>query len=254
MSTEQFYDELAWYYDLVFPDWDASMQRQGDALIRLIRESVSPRARESPRVLDVAAGIGTQSLPLAAHGCRITARDLSPEAIVRLGREAAARGLSVEAGVADMRAVAASVSSRFDAVICCDNSLPHLLTDRDIAIALSQFRKVLVEGGVCICSVRDYDRVDRAMTSHHDYGERRRGDRVFRLWQDWRWCDVHRYEVTFVVEERLSADWGERLRTKSEYYAIGTTRLLELMVEAGFSSCRRLDDVIYQPVLIGWAT
>jgi hypothetical protein len=128
-----------------------------------------------------------------------------------------------------------------------------LLTDRDIVVALSQFREVLVEGGVCICSVRDYDRVDRATTSHHDYGERRRGDRVFRLWQDWHWIDADHYEVTFVVEERLAAEWVERVRTKSEYYAIGTARLLELMAEAGFASCRRLDDVLYQPVLIGWA-
>lgn len=254
MSTQHFYDDLASFYDLVFPDWDASMQRQGDALIHIIRESVPPTAKESPRVLDVAAGIGTQSLPLAAHGCQVSARDLSPNAIARLQREADARGLAVAVGVADMRAVSAAVSSQFDAVICCDNALPHLLTDEEISSALAQFRRVLVDRGVCICSVRDYERVDRATTSHHDYGERRRGDQVFRLWQDWSWLNAARYEVTFVIEERQSADWIERVRTVTQYYAIGTTSLLHLMTEAGFASCKRVDDEFYQPVLIGWAT
>ena len=152
MSTEQFYNDLVSYYDLIFPDWDASMTRQGDALARVIREGLRPSAGASPRVLDAAAGIGTQALPLAARGFRVTARDLSPQAIARLTDEAAARGLILDAGVADMRTVAATVTDHFEAVVCCDNSLPHLLTDTDIASAFSQFRAVLIEDGVCVCA------------------------------------------------------------------------------------------------------
>ncbi len=251
MSTAQFYDDLVSYCDLIFPDWNASMARQGDALARIIREGVSPSAGASPRVLDAAAVIGTQALPLAGRGLRVTARDLSPRAIARLIDEAAARGLSLDVGVADMRAVRATVTDRFEAVVCCDNSLPHLLTDADIATAFSQFRAVLIEDGVCVCSVRDYDRLDRAGTERHEYGERRRGEQIFQLWQEWRWIDAAHYDVTFVIEEQTACGPVERVRTVTQYYAIAISRLLELMAAAGFMSCQRMDDVIYQPLLFG---
>ncbi|MBZ5551730.1 MAG: class I SAM-dependent methyltransferase [Acidobacteriia bacterium] len=251
MSTEKFYDDLVPYYDLIFPDWNESMARQGDALARVIREGLHQSAGASPRVLDAAAGIGTQALPLAARGFRVTARDLSPQAIARLTREAAARGLSLDAGVADMRAVGATVNDRFDAVLCCDNSLPHLLTDADIAAAFSEFQAVLIEGGVCVCSVRDYDRIDHVGTTQHKYGERRRGEQVFHLWQQWRWINRTHYDVTFVIEEQMAYGPIERVRTVTRYYAIGIPRLLELMAAAGFTSCRRMDDIFYQPLLIG---
>jgi SAM-dependent methyltransferase len=252
MSSEHFYDDLVPYYDLIFPDWDASMARQGDALARVIREGLGPSACASPRVLDAAAGIGTQALPLAARGFRVTARDLSAQAIARLTHEAAVRGLSLDAGVADMRALEGTVTDPFEAVICCDNSLPHLLTDADIATAFSQFRAVLIEDGVCMCSVRDYDRIDHGGTQRHEYGERRRGGKVFRLWQEWCWIDATHYDVTFVVEEQTDSGRVERVRTVTQHYAIAISRLLELMAVAGFTSCRRMDGVIYQPVLFGW--
>jgi len=36
LDTKQFYDDLSSYYHLIFEDWDASMARQGDALVQLI--------------------------------------------------------------------------------------------------------------------------------------------------------------------------------------------------------------------------
>jgi len=43
------------------------------------------------------------------------------------------------------------------------------------------------------------------------------------------------------------------LRTVTRYYAVSVARLLELMARAGFVDCRRLDETIYQPILIGRA-
>jgi glycine/sarcosine N-methyltransferase len=251
VSSERFYDDLAEYYDLIYENWDASMARQGDALAGVIREYLPPSGDLSPRILDVAAGIGTQSLPLATRGFRVTARDVSPKAIARLAREGAERGLVIDCGVADMRTVRGTVSAEFEAVICCDNSLPHLLTDEDILLALSQFRESLAVGGVFVCSVRDYDRIDRSAPARRDYGDRRRGDRVFRLWQEWRWVSASHYDVTLVVEEHAAGTPIERVRTVTRYYAVGIPRLLGLMSQSGLTSCERRDGVIHQPLLIG---
>ena len=122
LDTKQFYDDLSSYYHLIFEDWDASMARQGDALVELIEAELERLPAGDVRVLDAVCGIGTQTLPLAARGFQLFARDLSPVAVARLRREAEDRQLFVDAAVADMRQVASSVSGAFDVVLAFDNS------------------------------------------------------------------------------------------------------------------------------------
>jgi hypothetical protein len=68
LDTKQFYDDLSSYYHLIFEDWDASMARQGEALVQLIDSELGRPQIGGVRVLDAASGIGTQTLPLAARG------------------------------------------------------------------------------------------------------------------------------------------------------------------------------------------
>ncbi len=100
MTTSAFYDTLSSYYHLIFPDWQASVERQGRALNAIIRTEGGPQLHT---VLDSSCGIGTQSLGLAALGYEVTASDLSPGAVQRARSEARQRGLSMQASVADMR-------------------------------------------------------------------------------------------------------------------------------------------------------
>lgn len=251
METSRFYDDLADYYELVYSDWEASMARQGQVLADLLRTRGHPPHDGAFRVLDVAAGIGTQALPLVALGFEVTARDLSPRAIDRLKREADSRCLTIDAASADMRDVAATVAGPFGGVIACDNSLPHLLSDEDILVALRGFRGLLVEGGVLLVSLRDYDRVERDRPSHHPYGERFRGGRRFRLGQDWTWLDASRYRTTLVVEKYVEPAWRELLSASADYYAIPVRRVLELMRQAGFAACAVTSAPFFQPLLIG---
>jgi 2-polyprenyl-3-methyl-5-hydroxy-6-metoxy-1,4-benzoquinol methylase len=72
---QDFYDQLAPYYHLIFEDWQASIDRQGNCLDAIIRAEWGPSFRT---VLDAAAGIGTQALGLATRGYQVTASDLSP--------------------------------------------------------------------------------------------------------------------------------------------------------------------------------
>jgi hypothetical protein len=38
---------------------------------------------------------------------------------------------------------------------------------------------------------------------------------------------------------------------RTEYYAVGTDRLMALMRDAGFNDVRCLDDRFFQPILVG---
>ena len=245
-GTNDFYDPLASLYHLVYDDWEASVARQGEALDGVIRDALGDGART---VLDVACGIGTQALGLAARGHPVTASDLSPGAVARLRDEAARRGLAIDATAADMRAVADVHARRFDVVLCADNSLPHLLTDDDILAALRAFRACTAPGGVCIVSMRDYGEEDLRAPRIVPHGVREwDGARwiVFQVWEP----RPPLYDTTlYLLEERDGAPRTHRMR--ATYHAIPVARVAALMREAGFTEVRRIDGVFFQPLLVG---
>jgi SAM-dependent methyltransferase len=246
-STEDFYDRLAPFYHLIFPDWEASVAWQGEALDAVIRAE-RPGART---VLDVAAGIGTQALGVAAQGYDVAASDLSSGAVRRLRDEAARRGLAVDAKPADMRAAWDAHGRTFDVVLCADNALPHLLADDDILHALRELRRCTAPGGICLVSIRDYDAIDLQAQRLHPHGLREADGARWILWQVW---DPRPplYETSlYVVEDRGEGGVETRVM-RSTYYALPVPRLVELMREAGFSDVRRLPDgAFYQPLVVG---
>ena len=247
MSVERFYDELAPFYHLIFPDWEASIRRQAEALDRVIRERWGD-GRLS--VLDVACGIGTQALGLAALGHRVTASDISAGAVERARREAAARGLPVPFTVADMRHAAAHHREHFDLVIACDNSISHLLTDGDLLAAFRQLLACARPGGGCLISVRDYDSEERAGVQVKPYGVRDEGGVRYLLWQVWEFHGPVYDVAMYFVEDRGGPDCATRVM-RSRLYAVGIERLMELMRQAGFVQVERLDGRFYQPILVG---
>lgn len=246
-SDTSFYDDLAPYYHLIHQDWDASIERQGRQLAALF-ERKWPNKRN---VLDVACGIGTQALALARVGYKLTASDLSPAAIDRARLEAERRSLTIGFSVCDMREAHAHHGGGFDIAICADNSLPHLLTDVDLRRAVQQMYDCIRPGGGCVLTVRDYDSEPRGRNIVKPYGVRVEGEKRYLLFQVWDF-DKQYCNITFYfVEENLSTGEVTAHVMRSKYYAVSTTLLLKLMSEVGFQGAERLNDVFYQPVLIG---
>jgi hypothetical protein len=104
---------------------------------------------------------------------------------------------------------------------------------------------------VFLCSVRDYDKVKRGEPSTHPYGQREYRGEKFQLRQEWAWDDSMHYQGTIIIDKETPDGPMQVLRTASRFYAISTERLLELMAEAGFQECHRIDETIYQPILVG---
>jgi 2-polyprenyl-3-methyl-5-hydroxy-6-metoxy-1,4-benzoquinol methylase len=119
-DTADFYSALAPVFHLVYPDWEAAIERQASDLDAVIREQWGNAGRN---LLDVACGVGTQTLGLARLGYSVTASDVSESAVQRARREAEQRGLSIDFSVADMREVSRRHLQPFDVVIACDNSV-----------------------------------------------------------------------------------------------------------------------------------
>jgi SAM-dependent methyltransferase len=244
---DDFYDRLAPLYDLIFPDWDASIERQAEQLAGIIHERWGAGVRS---ILDMTCGIGTQSIGLARRGFSVTASDLSAGAVDRARGEAQRRGVEIDFSVCDMRAAQDHHGRPFDVVIACDNSIPHLLNDDEILHALRQMHGCTRPGGGCLITVRDYDQEERGTGIVKPYGVRHRDGVRYVIFQVWDFeGEVYDLAMYFVAD-----DGGDHPAThvmRSRYYAIGTGRLLELMRQAGFASVERLDGRFYQPVLVG---
>jgi SAM-dependent methyltransferase len=247
VTAEAFYDQLAPFYHLIFPDWEASARRQADALDSILRKHWGA-GRLS--ILDAACGIGTQALGLAALGHSVTASDVSAGAVERAKCEAHKRSLDVAFSVADMRQVHDHHRRQFDVVIACDNSLPHLLTDDDLLAALRQLFACARPGGGCLITVRDYDREEKAGIQVKPYGVRVEGDKRYLVWQVWEFHGPIYDLAMYFVEDRGGPTCETRV-FRSQYYAVGIDRLLELMRQAGFERVERVDGRFYQPVLLG---
>ncbi|WP_405484375.1 class I SAM-dependent methyltransferase [Streptomyces sp. NBC_00009] len=230
-SVGHFYDELADDYHLIYPDWDASIRRQGDALDAQI-------GQDGAAVLDCSCGIGTQAIGLALRGHRVTGTDLSPRAAARAAREAARRSLSLCTAAADMRRLPFPDGS-FDAVVCADNSLPHLLTEQDAHAALAEMRRVLRPCGRLLVSTRPYDDLvrDRLASTPpqvHRIGDcADDGERTV-TFQLWHWHDDgEHYDLEHFQLFEADGEWRVKVR-RTTYWALGRDRLTGLVAEAGF--------------------
>jgi SAM-dependent methyltransferase len=247
LTVRAFYDALAPWYHVVYQDWEASIARQGQALSSLFANEWGSLPHD---VLDASVGVGTQALGLAALGFRITGSDISPAAVHRAREEAARRGLPLRCHVADVRALPVRAAT-FDAVLACDNALPHLLSEDEIRLALRECRRCLRPHGGCVISMRDYGVPPEPGTLEtKDYGDRIWFGRACRLLQTWRWRGPF-YDVAFELVTEDDEKEVVARTPETTYFAIGTARMAVLMEEAGFKKVHRMDDCLFQPVLVG---
>jgi SAM-dependent methyltransferase len=250
-TPAEFYDDLADEYHLIFADWDASIAGQGRVITGLLHDL----GLTSGAVLDASCGIGTQAIGLAQAGFSVTATDISRASVERCAREAAARGLTMATGVADLRVLDVGGAGDFDAAVSFDNALPHLLDDADIHAGCAALRRALRPGGVLLASIRDYDELLRERPS----GDPPRrfatedGERI--VFQVWDWLSDDRYSVRHFIVESNRGCWRVSERNTT-YRALTRAALSDTLRRAGF------EDVVwrmpqetgyYQPVVVARA-
>lgn len=244
MTVRAFYDALASRYHLVYQDWNASIARQGKALDALITDYVGAEKE----VADVAVGIGTQAIGLAARGYQVIGSDLSPGAVSRAHDEAARRQLKVDVHVADFRRLPFSNES-VQLILCCDNSLPHVASPDDVRATLAEWLRCLRPGGSCLISMRDYgDPKPDGTVEQRPYGERVWNGHRYKLRQVWTWRGG-RYDTSLEMLP-LDDEAPNIAPIVATYLAISPGHTADLMRDVGFRTVIRVDERFFQPVLV----
>jgi len=253
MDTVESYDALANHYHLIFENWEASVERQAAVLSSILELKCG--LPSTARILDCACGIGTQSLGLTKLGFRVNGCDVSPRAVERARLEASRKGLDIQFSVANMLDLTCLGDSHFDAVICMDNSLPHLESTEQLIQAAQQIRAKLRPGGLLMASIRDYDRlieerpVVQGPSFYSDQGYRRI---VFQVWD---WVDDHRYIFHLYITRQFEKGW-QTFHTSALYRAIRRDEVLAALSQARFRNARWLfqaESDFYQPIVLAEA-
>ncbi|KJY30262.1 class I SAM-dependent methyltransferase, partial [Streptomyces sp. NRRL S-495] len=152
---------------------------------------------------------------------------------------------------ADMRRLPFA-DGAFDAIVCADNSLPHLLSGEDVRTALLGMGRVLREDGLLVVTVRDYDEARRARpaTTPPQVSETSEGKVI--TFQLWHWHeDGERYDLEHFQLVPAANTWDVRVR-RTTYWALTRSQLTEFVAGAGFTDISWHDPEssgYYQPVL-----
>lgn len=104
--------------------------------------------------VDLGAGFGMHSIPLARAGFRLLAIDTSAYLLGELRQHAG--GLPVTALQADLRDFARHLSSRADLILCMGDTLTHLQSEEEIAQLFRDVAASLRPGGRFVATFRDY--------------------------------------------------------------------------------------------------
>ncbi|UNO42920.1 class I SAM-dependent methyltransferase [Streptomyces sp. MST-110588] len=263
-SPARFFGRLAESYHLLYADWAAAVIRQGRALDAYIRAAPSapgeePRAPRDPhglprprRLLDCACGIGTQAVGLAAAGHDVTGTDLSPVAAARAAREAAGRGLRLRTAAADMRRLPFR-DGEFDAVVCADNSLAHLLTPQDVRAALRSMERVLRPGGLLLIGMRAYEqaRAERPESTPLRVARTPDGGRVV-TFQLWEWHEDGEHYDFDLVQLLPHGDTWEVRSGRTTSWALSRDQVTGFVREVGLEVTgwhEPADSGFFQPLL-----
>ncbi len=250
---DDFYDQMAANYHLIFEDWQASIAGQGKILAKLLKPP-----DQLGNVLDCACGIGTQTLALALNGYKVEGSDLSLAEVKRAGREADLRGLAINFRVDDMRTLATASKGSYGAVIAFDNAIPHLDSDAEILQALQAMRRSLESGGSLLISLRDYGPLMKTQSKATEPAFFLDGKRRRIVHQVWDWQDERRYTVHLFITRQVNeptTPWRTD-HFQGNYRAVTPIEVAALATQAGFDHVQILEPSntgFYQPIVKGIA-
>lgn len=150
--TSEFYDEISEdYADMIrFAD---RIRTESEIFEKIISDY------KISKCLDAGCGVGFHSVILSNLGIDVLGIDASPKMIEKARKFAQDFNTNAKFEVLEFSQIKERYKGEFELVLCLGNTLPHLLNERDLLVALRNFYNALKIGGVLIVQILNYDRI-----------------------------------------------------------------------------------------------
>ena len=153
MTVKEHYDKhLGNYYSWMTGDFESG-QNEFQKFLKV--NAVLPTSTKS--AIDLGAGHGLQSIPLALLGFNVTAVDFSIPLLEELKFKCLEYGgLEIEILNEDIKNVRQFADKRPELIICCGDTISHLENKDELAGFIKDISGSLITGGKVLLSFRDY--------------------------------------------------------------------------------------------------
>src|SRR5690606_36022030 len=216
MTAKEHYDNhLGKYYSWMTGDFRARV----DEFSKCIKDNaITPGTTKI--ALDLGAGHGIQSIPLAELGFDVIAIDFNQQLLDELKENAS--GLKITALNDDIRRVA-HFATNPEVIVCCGDTLSHLESKQEIEKLVADISNVLDRHGKVIFSFRDYSTpltgTDRFIPVKSD------SDRILTCILDY---GIDFVNVTDLLYERTNDGWEQKVSTYRKVRLV-TSEIVDLL-------------------------
>jgi ubiquinone/menaquinone biosynthesis C-methylase UbiE len=220
-----FYEEFAKEHDLMVP-WNERKVGKPAFFKKLLGSK--------KRVLDCACGTGFHVVMLSKMGFDVVGSDLSREMLKEAKKNLEKRKLMMPLHRLDFRHLDKRFNKEeFDAVLCMGNSLPHLLSEKDVLKMLKSARKVLNKNGLLVLSIRNYDKLEKERERFMLRGNGKPNLYLYVL-------DYFDKTIDFNVL-RINPKTGKMKEFKATYFKLKQAVLKRLLKKSGFKQIKFYD-------------
>jgi len=218
---DHYENHLAPIYAWMCGGVEAALTR-GDAELDAL--GLVPRATR--HAVDLGAGFGMHSIPLAKRGFEVLAIDTSPELLRELRILAA--GLRVRAIEDDILKFHQHVAGAPEVILCMGDTLTHLSDEQTVESLFAEAAAAIVPGGTFVLSFRDYTAALEA--ERRFVAVKNDADRILTCFLEYEESHVNVHDL---VHERDGSAWRQRVSAYRKL-RLSPDRVAAALERAGF--------------------
>ena len=233
--TEQ-YATLAAYYDRIMEDIDYT------AWCEFYETCFAKYDTSVHKILDLACGTGSITVPMAQMGYEMTGLDLSAEMLALAQQKADTARVRIR--FSEQNIALFDAGTGFDAAICSFDGYNYLTSPKDVISSFARVHETLREGGMFIFDVSTPYKYENILSDNafvYEY------DDLFLSWQNFynkktALCDFY---LTFFVKDGNAWHRVDETQRQRRYLL---PRLAKMLKEAGFTVLETVSDLDFSPV------
>ncbi|MBI9044096.1 MAG: class I SAM-dependent methyltransferase [Anaerolineaceae bacterium] len=231
------YDTFSADYDR-FVNWDARLKFE----IPFILEKLGALEKNNQplRILDSACGSGMHAIALAKRGYQVSGADFSRGMVSKAHRNAEEENVEMrfeEAGFGALKTSFQHTSGfPFDSLLCLGNSLPQVLTEKDLLDTLTDFAACLQPGGLLLIQNRNFNAVLSHKERWMEPQSIRESDHewIFNRFYDFEPDGLIGFNMQ-ILQRAADQPWQQKVMN-SKLRPWLQTELLDALKEVGFNS------------------